>query len=84
VVIPHWEGMLKTVSQKLPMLTVLVLQLANFRHFFVFAIVIQLIAGMILKNRTGLAIQIVGLMTAFSPIIFSFIGLYLAIYQLSR
>jgi len=84
VVIPHWEGMLKTVNQELPMLTVLVLQLANFRYFFVLAVVIQLIAAMILKNRTGLAIQIVGLMTAISPIIFSFVGLYLATYELSR
>jgi hypothetical protein len=84
VVIPHWEGMLKTVNQKLPILTMLVLQLANVRHFFVLPIAIQLTAGLILKNGKGLTIQIVGLVTAFSPIIFSFVGLYLAIYQLSR
>jgi type II secretory pathway component PulF len=83
VVIPHWEGMLKTVNQKLPILTMLVLQLATVRHFFVLPIAIQLIAGVILKNGKGLAIQIVGLVIAFSPIIFSFVGLYLAIYQLS-
>jgi type II secretory pathway component PulF len=84
VVIPHWEGMLKTVNQKLPILTMLVLQLANVRHFFVIPIAIQLTAGVILKNRKGLAIQIVGLVTAFSLIILSFLGPYLAIYQLSR
>jgi len=84
VVIPHWAGMLKAVNQELPMLTALVLQLANFRHLLVLAVVIQLTAGMILKTRTGLAVQIVGLVTAFCPIMFSFVGLYLAIYHLSR
>ena len=76
--------MLKTVNQEVPMLTMLVLQLAKLRHFFVFPIAIQLTAGVILKNRTGLTIQILGLITAFSPIILSFLGLYLAIYQLGR
>ena len=86
VVIPHFEEMFAEAAQGLPMpmLTILVLQLAHLRYFFALPIAIQLTAGLILKRRTGLAIQIMGLIGAFSPIILSLLGLYLGIYQLSR
>jgi hypothetical protein len=84
VVIPHFEDILKTVNQTLPTLTVLVLQLANLRYLLVLPIAFQLTAGVVLKNRTALGIQIMGLITAFILIILSFLGLYLPIYQLSR
>ena len=84
VVVPHFEKMFVEAAQGLPVLTKLVLQLAHLRHFFVLPIAIQLTAGVIVKKRTGLTIQIMGLIGAFSPIILSLLGLYLGIYQLSR
>jgi len=37
-----------------------------------------------MKNRTGLAIQIMGFATAVAMIILSFLGLYLPIHELNK